>query len=340
MTSHSLQRPQTRMESMTSKRCLNPMNAARPADGLLSAAQTIALLEAIGQRGVSVTEDQAARDMSARRSASFVRTFNSIAMLEAIGIVGRCEDRVFLNISSKARWRTLITDWVAHTISVRIGQGGAHALQFHGDVIVLDPMRLPGPVDGLPLWLIEFGVALKSGSTSRHWIISKNFERYFLEAARIWNHGTRRSMSQATLEKRLANQAVNGEEAEEWLLSRERLRLESHPLIDQVVRLSIEDVGAGFDIISFSTPTAVVHDHFLEVKSFAGRRRFFWSRNEIEAARRLGEAYQLCLIDRECMWDESYIPEMISGPYAALIETAGNGWSISPTTFECVALDF
>ena len=315
------------------------MNAARPADGLLSAAQTIALLKILGQSGARVTEDQAARDMSARRAASFVRTLNSIAMLEVIGIVGRSKGRVFSYISSEASWRSSIADWVARTIAARMSDSGAHALQFYGDAIVLDPMRLPGPVDGLRLWLIEFGVATRSGSASRRWVIAKDFERHFLGAARAWNLGTRRRMSQALLEKRLADQAVKGEEAEEWLLRRERARLASHPLIDQVVRLSIEDVGAGFDIISFSTPTAVVHDHFLEVKSFSGRRRFFWSRNEIEAARRLGEAYQLCLIDRERMWDEGYIPEMISGPYAALIETADNGWSISPTTFECVALD-
>ena len=327
------------MASTTSGRCLNPMNDARPADGLLSAAQTIALLEILGQSGAGVTEYQAARDLNARRAASFVRTRNSIAMLETIGIVGRSKGRIFSYIASEASWRSSIAEWVARTTAARMSDGGAHALQVYGDAIVLDPMRLPGPVDGLRLWLIEFGVASRSGSASRHWVIAKNFECHFLEAARFWNLGTRRRMSQAALENRLADQAENGEEAEEWLLRRERGRLASHPLIDQVVRVSIEDVGAGFDIISFSTPAAVVHDHFLEVKSFSGRRRFFWSRNEIDAARRLGEAYQLCLVDRDHMWDEGYIPEMINGPYAALIETADNGWSISPTSFECVALD-
>jgi hypothetical protein len=315
------------------------MSVARPADGLLSAVQTIALLEVLAQSATGMTEDQAARDLCARRAASVVRTLNSIAMLEAAGIVERDNGRVFPRPASDTHWRSPIADWVARTIAARMFKGGAHALQFHGDDIVLDPMQLPGPVDGLRLWLIEFGIASRSGSASRRWLIAKEFESHFMEAARIWNRRTRRRMSQAALDERLADQAAHGEETEEWLLRRERVRLSSHPLVDQVVRLSIEDVSAGFDIISFSTPTAVVHDHFIEVKSFSGRRRFFWTRNEIEAARRLGEAYQLCLVDRNRLLDDGYVPEMISGPYAALIETDDNGWSVSPTTFECIAVD-
>src|SRR3546814_14162389 len=99
------------------------------------------------------------------------------------------------------------------------------------------------------------------------------------------------------------------------------------------------DVCSSDLIISFSTPSAIVHDHFIEVKSFSGRRRFFWTRNEMETASRLGEAYHLCIVDRDRIYHSDYSPEIISGPYAALIETDDNGWLISPTTFECVGID-
>src|SRR3546814_10445077 len=94
------------------------------------------------------------------------------------------------------------------------------------------------------------------------------------------------------------------------MLGREQRRLATHPLVEQVTRVSIENAGAGFDIISFSTPSAIVHDHFIEVKSFSGRRRFFWTRNEMETARRLGEAYHLCIVDRDRIYPSDYSPEI------------------------------
>jgi Domain of unknown function (DUF3883) len=327
------------MALTTSERSSNPMNAARPADGLLSAGQTMALLEILSQAATGVTEERAARDMGVQRAASHTRTYNSIAMLEAVGLVVRDKERVRSNVSSPIDWRSRIAAWVAQQIAERMARDGAHALQLHAGGIVLDPMQLPGPIDGLRLWLIEFGVASRTGSSSRHWFVENEFEGFFLDAARRWNVSTRRRISQEALEARLENQGSNGAAAEEWLLQRERVRLAGHPLVEQVMRVSIEDAGAGFDIISFSTPSAIVHDHFVEVKSFSGGRRFFWTRNEIETARRLGEAYHLCIVDRDRMEHPDYSPEVISGPYAALIETGDNGWSISPTTFECIALD-
>ncbi|HEV7659706.1 MAG TPA: DUF3883 domain-containing protein [Allosphingosinicella sp.] len=314
------------------------MNAVRRADGLLSAGQTIVLLEMLDQSHGGVTPEQVARDLSARRAASYSRTYNSIAMLEEGGIVALCEGRVQLRDPAPEDWRPRIADWVMRRIADRIAQHGAHALQLHDGDLVIDPMQLPGPVDGLRLWLIEFGIAWRSGSSSRQWLIAKEFEGFFLNAARSWNNKTRRQISQAALEEQLAQQAVDGAVAEEWILQRERKRLAGHPLIEQVIRLSIEDAGAGFDIISFSNTTSIVHDRFLEIKSFSGSRRFFWSRNEIGTARRLGEMYHLCIVDRDRMQNPDYAPQIISGPYAALIETEDNGWSISPTTYECVAL--
>lgn len=315
------------------------MSAARLADGLLSAAQIFTLLEMVGKDSAGLTVDQAARDMGIHRAASHARTHNSIIMLVSAGILARQESRVVMAAAPADRWHQRIASWVAAKISQRMANGGAHALQLHDGLFILDPMQLPGPVDGLRLWLIEFGVASRSGSSSRRWIIDNKFESYFLNAARSWNRGTRRRVSQAELDERMGKQAEDGAEAEEWVLSRERARLASHPLVDQVLRTSIEDTGAGFDISSFSGCHTIVHDHFLEVKSFTGSRRFFWTRNEIAAAKRLGEAYQLYIVDRDRMDEQGYEPEVISGPYAALIETDDNGWSISPTTFECIAID-
>lgn len=315
------------------------MNAERQADGLLSAGQTIALLEIISQAVDGVTAEQAARDLSARRAASHSRTRNSLAMLVAADLLIRQDDRFSSLDRGGGDWRSRIAQWAARQTAERMARDGAHALQLHDDNLVIDPMQLPGPVDGLRLWLIEFGVTSRAGSSSRRWVVAQAYRTLFLGAARAWNDRRRSRLSQAALEERLDQQAIDGAITEEWVLERERARLSTHPLLKQVARISLEDAGAGYDIISFSTAATLVHDHFLEVKSFRGRRRFFWTRNEIEAARRLGEGYHLCIIDRDRMNDTSYRPEVISGPYAALIETQDNGWSISPVTFECIAID-
>jgi hypothetical protein len=60
-----------------------------------------------------------------------------------------------------------------------------------------------------------------------------------------------------------------------------------------VRRISGLRVNAGYDIESFdsSSPT-VAYDRFIEVKGARGRQlRFFWSENEIQVAKRLGERY-------------------------------------------------
>src|SRR3546814_9276973 len=84
-------------------------------------------------------------------------------------------------------------------------------MQLHIGRIVLDPMQLPGPIDGLRLWLIEFGVASRTGSSSRHWFVEKDFEGFFIDAARRWNVGPRRRISQEAMETRLEDQAIGRE---------------------------------------------------------------------------------------------------------------------------------
>lgn len=327
------------MVSTTLGRYSNPMNVARQADGLLSAAKTIALLELLGQSSVGLTVDQVAHDLCVQHAASHSRTRNSIIMLRSAGLLTRSSDRLVLVAGLAAGWRVRIGAWVAERMSERLATTGAHALRLYGGHITLDPMQLPGPVDGLPLWLTEFGVASRSGFASRQWVIAKDYEEYFMGAARSWNRSASRRISQAALEVRLEQQAEDGAEAEEWVLDRERRRLSSHPLLDQIVRTSIEDAAAGFDISSFSTCNTIIHDRFLEVKSYSGRRRFFWTRNEIATAKRLGEAYHLCVINRDRMGEDDYEPEVISAPYAALVETDHNGWLMSPATFECLAIE-
>lgn len=314
------------------------MNAARQTDGLLTAGQTIALLDLLGQSQDGVAGDRAARDLAASKAASHARTYNTIAILADAGFLVRNGERFACRRRNGEDWRLRIAAWVAQQIADRMVQHGAHALHLHDDRLVVDTMLLPGPADGLRLWMIEFGIATRGEFGSRRWLVAEQFADVLMGAAKGWNERRRRVVSQAALDVILDRQAESGAVAEEWVLARERLRLSTHPLVGQIERVSVDDVGAGYDIVSFSGATTLVHDLFIEVKSFSGFRRFFWTKNEIETARRLGETYCLCIVDRTRMSDPSYVPEVISAPYAALVETPDNGWSVSPATFECIAI--
>jgi len=85
--------------------------------------------------------------------------------------------------------------------------------------------------------------------------------------------------------------------AEEYVVTfeRERLRAAGQTLLaDEVLRVSLVDAGAGYDVRSFGidgTPRLV------EVKASAGPRdAFYMSLNELEVARREGARYWLAWI--------------------------------------------
>src|SRR3546814_19286392 len=116
--------------------------------------------------------------------APCARSFISNTLREAAGPVWRDHERMRSAPSSSIGWRSEIAAWAAVQSADRMARSGAHAMQLHIGRIGLDPMQLPGPIDGLRLWLIEFGVASRTGSSSRHWFVEKDFEGFFIDAAR------------------------------------------------------------------------------------------------------------------------------------------------------------
>jgi hypothetical protein len=316
------------------------MNVARPADGLLPARHTLALLGLFGQRAEGCTEERALADLTAVVSASRARTRNTIALLSRFGLL-KAVDQTRLAVSvPQEHFHSSIASATAALLAKRIEVVGPRCLQARGeDGLWLDSRLLPGWEDGLPLWLLEFEVATRPSAKERYWRITPLHSDIFLRAARTANReSVRRPMTPAQLEAALAAQAEHGLEAELWVLAYEKRRLAAHPLLDQVRRVSEENVSAGYDIASFSGLTVLHHDMHIEVKSFAGEKRFFWSRNEIDVAATLGEAYALYLVDRRRFAEVDYEPEIILGPYTALFLSKPPGWEISPETFECTAI--
>lgn len=147
----------------------------------------------------------------------------------------------------------------------------------------------------------------------RKYIVNPKYKRMFdLE---IIPEVKRRKIGIEKLEEMLERNQLHGREAEEYVVAFEKNRLQGHSELELVERISDYDTGAGYDIVSFDTAKSETHDRFIEVKSFDGTVSFFWSRNEVEVAKRRKAAYYLYLVDRRRTNSPDYEPLIIRDPY-------------------------
>src|SRR5205823_5962163 len=91
-----------------------------------------------------------------------------------------------------------------------------------------------------------------------------------------------------------------GHDAEIAVLRFERHRLRNYPAVAaRIEHVGVTDVSAGYDILSFTetSSTGAFADRLIEVKAVSVINwHFYWSRNELEAARKLGRNYFLYLV--------------------------------------------
>ncbi len=179
---------------------------------------------------------------------------------------------------------------------------------------------------------------LEAPKNDRFWPVSQNYLSFFINffptaLERFWENDN--NMSLDALKKKIENQELAGDRAEVWILKQEKIRLINHPLKDNIVRVSNDNVNAGFDIASFKSQTSFQYDKFIEVKSYSGEPRFFISSNEFSKAKQLGSSYFLVIVDRDRMNDESYEPIQIINPFNTLMEgDLPDGVTIEPSNWK------
>lgn len=318
------------------------MSAARLSDGLLPAIDTITLIELLAARAAPTEKEHLIRDLAAVTSISWSRARNTVAKLGAYGVIQTASSTAVLISAKPAKgWWGMIAQLAALELIGFLTKANAWPclrLEPTGTMI-LDAMMLPPMLDGLGMWITDFGIVERSSLAARHWAITSEHKPAFIAGARDANQKPpRRAKSAERLAADLARQAENGEAAEEWVVAFERQRLSGHPLLEQVRRISIDDVGAGYDILSFASSTSLQHDLFIEVKSHGTTKHFHWSRNEIATAREFGETYALYLVDRTLYADASYIPHIITGPSPEMFTLPESGWRVEATSYEHIAL--
>lgn len=143
----------------------------------------------------------------------------------------------------------------------------------------------------------------------------------------------RKRKEKFTLEQLLQKQkeqSQRGLEAEEFIVEYERNRIPGKAY--KIKRISDFDVSAGYDIVSFDSNDSIAHDRFVEVKSYIGNPRFYWSENEVDVARRKGEKYILCLVDYTRLKEPGYEPEFISNPYEKIFEDST--WLVNTSSYK------
>lgn len=114
--------------------------------------------------------------------------------------------------------------------------------------------------------------------------------------------------SQKEFEREQFEKKIRGELAEEFVLKHEQEKLENY--LFKPIRLSIQDVALGYDILSFDVEG---NEIFIEVKSL-NNNRFFWTENEIKTSQEIGKDYFLYLISFKNN-KPSQIQKIIKNPY-------------------------
>jgi hypothetical protein len=133
---------------------------------------------------------------------------------------------------------------------------------------------------------------------------------YFLDLKLpVESHG---NLSVSRFDELLLLKQKYGEEAEELVLNYESMRLNTQN-IEWVAKYIVD---AGYDIASFDNENDTTHNRFIEVKSYDGKKEyFFWSRKELRVSRLKGDQYWIYLVNRSNMKNPNYEPTMIQNPY-------------------------
>lgn len=316
------------------------MSAVRLSEPLLSKASLEVLLELLKNYRGPYPLAQLVTDFSSFRHSDRQRLSATLEVLHTIGVLDRTDERG-LAYAIGSVWpadrsvATAVMKWANQSDAIL---GFIDAVQPTAETkrLLLDTQLVPWRMNGLRHFMRELGIFEREAITNRYWSIASEYSDQFLTAARKLNlaRPASRVMDRAALDEILARKDQVGDEAEEWVLRRETLRLSNHPLTSQIRRLSQTDVAAGFDIISFSSSATLRHDRFIEVKSYSNAPHFFWTSNEIDAAKALGERYVLVLVDRARMVDGQYSPVEITGPFSYFFETDRDDWDRASAVYE------
>ena len=162
--------------------------------------------------------------------------------------------------------------------------------------------------------LLDFGILVPvMTEINSYYIISHEYINLFQKG--LMTEIKRRIVSPEHLKTILELQNQYGEEAEGFVFEYEMHRLAGKKEVVWVAKYSVSE---GYDIGSFNSTESLLHDRFIEVKSYSGQVAFYWTKTEIETARIKGKSYYLYLVDRNQFHHVDYSPIIICNPLAEI----------------------
>ncbi|MCG2811769.1 MAG: DUF3883 domain-containing protein [Candidatus Aminicenantes bacterium] len=196
----------------------------------------------------------------------------------------------------------------------------------------LIPLRFFGIKNLLiSIGLFERDFLLRSNNLLVSQISSELFQIFVVDSLKEEQLTSKRKIALSELKIQLSRQEECGEKAEIFVLKFEQQRLQGHPSVSSIRRVSEDHANAGFDIESFNDKKSVFVDRYIEVKSFSVNVAFYWSRHEIQIAKELMDKYFLYLVDRDKFLLTGYVPRMFQNPYQKIFEN--EFWKKEPETW-------
>ena len=183
-----------------------------------------------------------------------------------------------------------------------------------GEIVVINNGLLPRKYSPLRNFLLNSKIMRDTDGSMDILNVDEKYTYLFKKYAEVGS----KPKSSKEFEKELEDRARRGREAEEFVVAYERRQRSGHPGCDKIRRVSEENVEAGYDVASYASDASAELDKFIEVKSYLGAKRIYWSRNEQKVAEKLGAAYFLYLVDSDRIQEPGYEPEIIANPHQAL----------------------
>lgn len=172
--------------------------------------------------------------------------------------------------------------------------------------------------------LITFNALVPKGGEFR---IANDYDKFFENLVSYAN----KKLTLDNLQKELLRQQEIGEEGELFVLRFEKSRCPfSESAIKRIRQISHIDVSAGYDIISFHDENSN-RRRYIEVKTFRGEPHFYWSSNEIKAAKLRAGDYCVYLVNYDKIGMPDYSPIILRNPYKVINES--DLWQSTPQSF-------
>ena len=299
------------------------------------------ILFGVSQLKSHTTLGQLIYEISVEQSVHINDSENSLHLLINIGALILDGEKVSLSplITSTSETKQIVANMLMNWLAVenRLMEF-APSIQFveTSETCIVHRNLLPWSLNSIVTLMLDLDIFTREMISSTFWEISPKFAPEFIKSAASANEiqTSNKGTTKEEFKKKLERRNKRAEEAENWVLKFEKDRLEGHPLIEQIRKISDTDTGAGYDISSFSSTAKLVLDRFIDVKSYLGTERFFWSSNEINVAKTKGESYFLYLVDMEKYKEKGYKPRIISGPYTYFCESDQENWDREIDTYK------